>query len=128
MVSMEIKYYNFQTISHQMQVDRPTNESSVLYETACRLFQETWNGDPVRLLGIRTAKLVDETEPEQITIFDVELPQPLDEKHKKLNAAVEELNARFGKGAVIKGTFLKKRNQQKEEKNAGKAENKEKRL
>lgn len=128
MVSMEIKYYNFQTISHQMQVDRPTNESSVLYETACRLFQETWNGDPVRLLGIRTAKLVDETEPEQITIFDVEIPQPLDEKHKKLNAAVEELNARFGKGAVIKGTFLKKRNQQKEEKNAGKAGNKEKRL
>ena len=50
MVSMEIKYYNFQTISHQMQVDRPTNEPSVLYETACRLFQETWNGDPVRLL------------------------------------------------------------------------------
>ncbi|MCU6748229.1 MULTISPECIES: Y-family DNA polymerase [Lachnospiraceae] len=128
MVSMEIKYYNFQTISHQMQVDRPTNEPSVLYETACRLFQETWNGDPVRLLGIRTAKLVDETEPEQITIFDMEIPKPLDEKHKKLNAAVEELNARFGKGAVIKGTFLKKKNQQKEEKNAGKAKNKEKGL
>ena len=127
MVSMEIKYYDFQTISHQMQLDRPTNKPQILYETALRLFKEVWNGEPVRLLGIRTAKLVDETEPEQITIFDVELPKPPDEKHKKLNAAVEELNARFGKGAVVKGTFLRKGSKRKK-RNEGKAEDKKKGL
>ena len=127
MVSMEIKYYDFQTISHQMQLDRPTNKPQILYETALRLFKEVWNGEPVRLLGIRTAKLVDETEPEQITIFDVEMPKPPDEKHKKLSAAVEELNARFGKGAVVKGTFLRKGSKRKK-RNEGKAEDKKKGL
>lgn len=108
MVSMEIKYYDFQTISHQMQLDRPTSDARILYETACRLFRETWNGEPVRLLGIRTAKLVEATAPEQLTIFDVEIPKPPDEKHRKLNAAMEEIRARFGEDAVIRGTFLKK--------------------
>lgn len=51
MVSMEIKYYDFQTVSHQMQLERPTSEPDTLYQTACRLFEEAWDGKPVRLLG-----------------------------------------------------------------------------
>ena len=39
---------------------RPTSDQNVLYESACELFEEVWTGEPVRLLGIRTAKLVDE--------------------------------------------------------------------
>ena len=37
----------------------------------------------------------------------LELPKEPDEKHKKLNAALEQLNNRYGKGAVVKGTFYK---------------------
>ena len=74
MVSMEIKYYDFQTVSHQMQLTKPTDEDRVLYESACRLFEETWDGEPVRLLGIRTSKLVDASEPVQLSIFDIEMP------------------------------------------------------
>ena len=39
--------------------------------------------------------------------FDIEFPKEPDEKHKKLNAALEQLNNRYGKGAVVKGTFYK---------------------
>ena len=63
--------------------------------------------EPVRLLGIRTSKLVEENAPEQLTIFDIEFPKEPDEKHKKLNAALEQLNNRYGKDAVVKGTFYK---------------------
>ena len=108
MVSMEIKYYDFQTVSHQMQLERPTSEPDILYQTACRLFEEAWDGKPVRLLGIRTAKLVDAAEPEQLSLFDVEIPEPPDEKHQRLNKAMEEIKMKFGKDAVIKGSFLKK--------------------
>ena len=108
MVSMEIKYYDFQTVSHQMQLERPTSEPDTLYQTACRLFEEAWDGKPVRLLGIRTAKLVDAAEPEQLSLFDVEIPEPPDEKHQRLNKAMEEIKMKFGKDAVIKGSFLKK--------------------
>ncbi len=109
MVSMEVKYHDFRSMSHQMQLSKPTDEDAVLYETACRLFRESWNGEPVRLLGIRTAKLVDVSEPEQLSIFDIELPKPPDEKHKKLNAAMEEIQKKYGKDAVVKASRMTKK-------------------
>lgn len=114
MVSMEIKYYDFRKISHQKQLMRPTSNQNVLYESACELFEEVWTGEPVRLLGIRTAKLVDEKEPMQLSIFDIEIPKPLDEKHQKLKDAMEKLDARFGKGTVIKASLMKKEPDTKE--------------
>ena len=114
MVSMEIKYYDFRKISHQKQLMRPTSDQNVLYESACELFEEVWTGEPVRLLGIRTAKLVDEKEPMQLSIFDIEIPKPLDEKHQKLKDAMEKLDARFGKGTVIKASLMKKEPDTKE--------------
>ena len=116
MVSMEVRYYDFRNMSHQVQLQKPTNDPVILCETACNLFRESWSGEPVRLLGIRTSKLVEENAPEQLTIFDIEFPKEPDEKHKKLNAALEQLNNRYGKGAVVKGTFYKPdRNKKKDE-------------
>lgn len=108
MVSMEIKYYDFRTLSHQIQLEKPSSDPQILAETACSLFLEAWSGEPVRLLGIRTSKLTDETEPEQLSIFDIELPAEPDEKHRKLKKAVEELNERFGQGAVVKASRMKR--------------------
>ncbi len=116
MVSMEIKYYNFQTMSHQCQLSKPTNEDQVLYETACQLFEEAWSGAPVRLLGIRTSKLTAESEPEQLSIFDIELPKEADEKHKKLNAAMDEIRKRFGQDAVKRASLMKSPQERKGEK------------
>ena len=108
MVSVEIKYYDFRTVSHQMQIEKPSNDPKVLKDTAYSLFLEVWSGEPVRLLGIRTSKLADESEPEQLSIFDLEMPKEPDEKHKRLKKAMDELNARFGPGAVVKASLMKK--------------------
>ena len=117
MVSMEVRYYDFRNMSHQVQLQKPTNDPVILCETACNLFRESWSGEPVRLLGIRTSKLVEESAPEQLTIFDIEFPKEPDEKHKKLNAALEQLNNRYGKGAVVKGTFYKPDGNKKKDEN-----------
>ena len=109
MVSMEIKYYDFRTVSHQIQLDKPSNDPEVLKETACSLFLEVWSGEPVRLLGIRTSKLSDETAPEQLSIFDIELPKEPDEKHKRLKKAMDEINGKFGEGAVMKASLMPKK-------------------
>ena len=109
MVSVEIKYYDFRTVSHQIQMDKPTNDPEVLKETACSLFLEVWSGEPVRLLGIRTSKLIDEAAPEQLSIFDIEIPKEPDEKHKRLKKAMDELNQRFGEGAVMKASLMPKK-------------------
>ena len=109
MVSMEIKYYDFRIVSHQIQLDKPSNDPEVLKETACSLFLEVWSGEPVRLLGIRTSKLSDETAPEQLSIFDIELPKEPDEKHKRLKKAMDEINGKFGEGAVMKASLMPKK-------------------
>lgn len=108
MVSMEIKYYDFRTASHQKQLEKPSSDCDVLFEAACDLFLEAWTGEPVRLLGIRTSKLTDESEPEQLTLFDFEPPKQPDEKHRKLKKALDELNARYGQGAVVKASLMRK--------------------
>lgn len=107
MISVEIKYYNFQSVSHQRQMRKAVYEDKILYENACELFEELWNGEPIRLLGIRTSKLVEETAPEQLSIFDIQIEKPKDEKHRKLDKALDEIRKRFGEDAVKRGTFLK---------------------
>lgn len=71
---MEIKYYDFQSVSRQTQIDIPTNSTDLITQTSKRLFHELWNQQPVRLLGIRTTKLVDENEPVQLSLFDLDFP------------------------------------------------------
>lgn len=107
MVSVEIKYYTFQTASHQKQLLKASNSDSVIYEAACELFEELWSEEPVRLLGIRSAKLVDADEPEQLSIFDIQMEKPQDEKHQKLDRALDEIRKKYGDDAVVRGTLLK---------------------
>ena len=65
MLSVEIKYHTFESVSHQRQLGRATNQDQDIYEEAKVLFRELWDGTPVRLLGIRSSKLVQEDEPLQ---------------------------------------------------------------
>lgn len=111
MVSVEIKYSTFKSVSHQTQLTKATSNDKAIYETACELFRELWNEEPIRLLGIRTSKLVDETEPEQMSIFDfqemLEKEVPNDEKHQKLNKALDQIRKKYGDGAIVRGSLKK---------------------
>lgn len=111
MVSVEIKYHTFQKVSHQKQLETASNADYVIYQTACELFQELWNGEPIRLLGIRTSKLKDESEPVQMSIFEFQKEQKeqsvKNEKHQKLDKALDQIRRKYGEDAVKKGTLLK---------------------
>lgn len=110
MVSVEIKYSTFQNVSHQKQLSRAVNTDKMIYETACDLFRELWNGEPIRLLGIRSSKLVDESEPEQMSIFDFQKIQeketPKEEKHQKLNKALDQIRKKYGEDAIVRGSYV----------------------
>jgi len=111
MISVEIKYSTFRSVSHQRQLNRATNTDKVIYETACELFHELWNGEPIRLLGIRTSKLVDKAEPEQMSIFDLQeamqKEEPKNEKQEKLNKALDKIRKKYGDGAIVRGSLKK---------------------
>lgn len=72
-VTVEIKYSDFRSCSRQIQISAPISTSSAIYECSCRLFDELWNGQPIRLLGIRTTKLLPENTPVQLSLFDAGL-------------------------------------------------------
>lgn len=103
MVSTEIKYNDFSRVSHQKQLTKASNDAEELYQNAMELFDELWDGTPIRLLGIRTSKLVDEGEPEQLSLFDMELPKKKDERQVRIEEAMKKLEEKFGKGIIKKG-------------------------
>lgn len=105
MISVEIKYSDFSSASHQMQLITPANTTEQLYSHACMLLFELWNHNPVRLLGVRTSKLTSEDEPIQLSFFDT----PKDEKQLKAERAIDSIKTRFGSDAITRGSFLKKK-------------------
>ncbi|MBQ7774846.1 MAG: DNA polymerase IV [Lachnospiraceae bacterium] len=106
MVSTEIKYASFQSVSHQTTLEKPSASTDVIYQTACKLFDELWNGSPIRLLGIRTSKLVPDTEPQQMSLFDYQQAAPVSEKQQKLDSALDSLRSKYGKDIIKRGSLL----------------------
>lgn len=110
MVSVEIRYHDFRNVSHQKQLSKASNADRLIYEAACQLFDELWEGTPIRLLGIRTSKLVDEGEPEQLSIFDWQQEETVaskkSEKQEKLNKALDDIRKKFGDDAIKRGTLM----------------------
>lgn len=117
MISCEIKYSTFQSVSHQTTLPAPTDSSTIVYETACLLFDELWNGTPIRLLGIRTSKLSGKDEPVQLNLFDLLPPETYapsfsqklssnPKKQEKLEKALDQIKQKYGKDAVVRGSLL----------------------
>lgn len=117
MVSTEIKYNTFKKISHQTTLLSPANQTDTIYQTACILFDEIWDGTPVRLLGIRCSKLAAEGEPVQLSLFDLPAPihsetgaakvlSPSPRKKAQLDTALDSIRKRYGTDAIVRGSLL----------------------
>lgn len=117
MISTEIKYNTFKKVSHQTTLLTPTNQTDTIYRTACGLFDEIWDGTPVRLLGIRSSRLVSCEEPVQLSLFDlpevtpsaISRKEPSAHKKEQLDAALDAIRARYGADAVVRGSLLRDR-------------------
>ncbi len=105
-VCTEIKYATFRSVSHQTVLHTPTASTDTIYKTACSLFDELWDGTPIRLLGIRTAKLVKDTEPVQLSLFDLATTKPVSEKQQKLDIALDAIRKRYGSEAIKRGSLM----------------------
>ena len=107
MLSVEIKYHTFTSVSHQKQVEQAINQKKDIYMAAMQLFRELWNGEPIRLLGIRSSKLVEESEPQQLSIFDSPVKSEEEIRREKkiarLDAALDKVRKKYGKEIVQKG-------------------------
>lgn len=107
LVCTEIKYNTFRSVSHQAVLEVPTSSTNVIYSQSLALFDELWDETPIRLLGIRTSKLVPDSEPVQLNLFDYKAP--VSEKQQKLDSALDSIRQRFGKDAIKRGSLLDSR-------------------
>ncbi|MCI5713704.1 MAG: DNA polymerase IV [Lachnospiraceae bacterium] len=133
-ITVEIKYSDFSSNSHQMPLFSPTNTTKGIYEASCQLFLELWNKRPLRLLGIRTGKLLPEDAPIQMNIFDFTdnintskqvsqeksistsstSNQDTKKRLQQLDAAVDAIRLRYGKNAIVRGSLLNSQSKKSE--------------
>lgn len=100
-VQVMITDCNFQKQSHQITLPSATNVTEIIYETACQLFDQAWNHQPIRLLGVGTSRASDD-ECEQYDLFNSER----NEKLAKLNSAIDNIRSRYGEDSIKRARFI----------------------
>lgn len=128
-ITVEIRYNTFENTSHQTTLPSHTNATNTIYECAGRLFDELWDKRPIRLLGIRTTKLLEEGASVQLSLFDLPasnmgtpptvstvtdnskipaISAATEERRQKLDDAIDTIRKKYGNEAIIRGSFLRK--------------------
>lgn len=100
-LSVELKDSNFVVKRHQRTLLSPTNVTDECFKTACDLFDELWDGSPIRLIGV-SANKVTEGGIRQLNLFDMDSHDKL----KNLDSALDSIRARYGSEAVKRGSFF----------------------
>lgn len=100
-VSVTIRNYRLETYSRQRMLPAPTDITEKIWQAACGIFEEAWDGVPVRHLGIHTMKVSSETS-RQLGLFDA-----MDyEKLARWNRTIDGIRIRYGNDAVVRASFL----------------------
>lgn len=101
-IAVGIKSHDLQYASHQMTLNNATNITIEIHRCACQLFDELWDGKPIRHLGIHTSRIRDHMDMRQIDMFD----DTDYEKLEKADAAVDKIRKRYGNDAVRRASFI----------------------
>lgn len=101
-VAVSIVDTYFRYSSHQMQLFSPSNITNEIHRASCKLFDELWDGSPIRQLGVHTSKIVRGNNCKQINLFDMNRY----EKLSKLDVAVDTIREKYGDDSIVRAVFL----------------------
>lgn len=97
-VVLKTKYYDFVQTTRSKSV-AATDDDETLYQTGCRLLEQTLAGrKPLRLLGLTATNLHDASLARQGSLFDHFGGR--EEKRRQINQAVDRINAVYGRGGI----------------------------
>ena len=106
-VSIHLRTHDFHHFSHQSVLSGTTNITAELFEAACRIFDEAWDGvTPLRQLGVQVTRL--SSEPYQQFDFFSGLTPRQYEKKLKLDETVDALRDKFGEDVIRRAKFTQK--------------------
>ena len=110
-ISVQIKNCFFQKQSKQTVLPEPTNQTKLLYDQICALFDALWDKQtPIRLLGVHATKL-SSAEFTQMSLFDMETDQ-----NKKLDQALDTIRNKFGTTSIVRASCYHPNPRNKKEK------------
>ena len=75
------------------------------------LFEELWDGSPIRHLGVHTSKVSREERGRQMNLFDTTDY----EKMEKMDQAVDQIRKKFGNNAIMRASFLDNKRRKRDE-------------
>ncbi|MDO4799561.1 MAG: DNA polymerase IV [Bacillota bacterium] len=101
LVTVMYKNSQFFVQEHQGGLSHPTDHTNRIYEQAVRLFDEIWDGAPIRSMGVRVSELT-ERRYAQISFFD---PKS-EEKDHRLDQSIDHLRNRFGSSSLLRASLL----------------------
>ncbi|MDD2434861.1 MAG: DNA polymerase IV [Bacilli bacterium] len=108
-IAIILKDKHFHSYSHQTKLINATNNTKEIYETAKKLFDETWDNEPIRLVGVRLDNLVNEVN-HQISLFESVEHKELE---SGLESVVDELNFKYGSSVIKKASLHSSKREQK---------------
>lgn len=104
-VKVDIKDPEFKVISRQKQLSAPTNLAEEIFHAAIEIISSSWRlRDPIRMLTITAINLCDETESEQLSIFD--LNNHTRQEREKVERTIDDIRAKFGDNAINFGRVI----------------------
>jgi len=99
-VSVSIKDSSFGYAAKQKKLMYFTDCTRDIYMSICDLFDELWDGRPIRQLGVSVSDL-EFSDIKQINLFQDQLSV----KNEILDKAVDKIRAKYGDESVIRGVF-----------------------
>ena len=98
--SSELKY-----AGHQMTLRHATNVTNEIHQYACRLFDQLWDGSPIRHLGIHTSRLQDGLDLRQMDLWEEENYDKL----REMDQTVDRIREKHGIDIIKRAVFIKSR-------------------
>ena len=104
-IVVTIRYKDFKTYNHQIKLKNNINDKESLFKYSKELFNKLWNGEPVRLIGLRVTDLSSNNDI-QLSLFD-ENEKVL--KDKEIDNLLDSINNKLGKDIVHKASLIDKK-------------------
>ncbi|KAB3533997.1 DNA polymerase IV [Alkaliphilus pronyensis] len=100
LVAISLRNAELHTYSHQRKLFSPTNVTNEIYRIVKELFNECWQGEKLRHLGVRVADLT-KNETIQTSFFD----EKTREKYQALDESIDNIREKYGKYSIMRGIF-----------------------
>ncbi len=103
-ICVHLRTNAFQHFSHQSVLQGATNITTEIFEAACRVFDEAWDGvTPLRQLGVQMTRLSNEPY-QQFDLFSGLSPMQYERK-LRLDETVDALRDKFGEDIIRRAKF-----------------------